>query len=184
MKPSAFDRHFSREEQAKLAAWLDGNPSVSVDDFRAMLAERGLEVGRSTAHVEKRKLGRLGERLRRTRDMRQQLVEMIGERDDSEQARANIEMLSSLYFEFTESVMDQEDGQLDTRQLMELGRMLNDMTSAQHRNQKFAEAVRRQAREEAEQAASRAAKDLGLSRSAFLEEYRRQLSVVPQAPEV
>lgn len=158
---SAFDRHFSPAEQHKLAAWLDKNPAMSVDSFRDLLAERGLAVGRSTAHREKEKLEKLGERMRRSRHIRQALVERISDQDDSEQMRALIEMVSTLGFEWAEAALDAEEGKFDSKQLMELARMADLLSSASRRNQQFADAIRRQAREEVAERAGAVAREGG-----------------------
>ena len=155
---SAFDRHFSAADKAKLAALVDSNPHLTVDDWRALLAERGLDISRSAAHREKGKLERLGERLRRTRQMRQALVERIGDQDDSEQMRGLIEMVSALGFEFAEAQFDGEGGDLDSKQLVELARMTDALSSASRRNQQFADAIRRQALEDAAEAVERTAR--------------------------
>ena len=97
---SAFDRHFSAEEQRNLAAWLDANPHVTVDQFRDMLADRGLAVARSTAGETKRRIERLGERLREGRRAMDTIAATLEGQDDTQRSRTLIEMARSLLFDF------------------------------------------------------------------------------------
>ena len=148
-QPSLFDQHFSPAEQAKLAAWLDGNPAMSVDDFRALLAERGLEVARSTAHKEKRRIEDLGRRMRNSRMAMDSLAEGLEGKNDSKRSRALIEMARTIVFEFQESLLERGGEALDAKDVARLGRLLKDLMMAGRYNQDYDANERKLGREEA-----------------------------------
>ncbi|MXW85111.1 MAG: DUF3486 family protein [Boseongicola sp. SB0673_bin_14] len=180
MKSSAFDRHFSPADQAKLAAWLDQNPAMSVDDFHTLLAERGLKVSRATAHTEKQKLEKLGNRMRRGRQWGQYIQESMAGQDVSQTTRAMIEMVKTLGFELVESLIDAEDDRLDTGSLRDLAGAIDALTLAERRNQDYLAEVRREAKEEAEQEAANVAESLGISREKFFAGWRDFVSTPQQ----
>lgn len=159
---SAFDRHFSAAEQSKLAAWLDENPHVTVDAFREMLAERGLLVARSTAGETKRRIERLGERLREGRRMMDTLATTLEEAGDSQRSRALLEMGRTLIFEFQSAALE-TGAVMDVDDLQKLMRGLHDIMKAAHHNQVAGEAARTEAKREAADAAEGAMKSAGLS---------------------
>ncbi len=179
--PSLFDQHFSPAEQAKLAAWLDENPAMSVDDFRALLAERGLEVGRTTAHKEKRRIEDLGRRLRTSRHAMDALAEGLEDKDDSKRSRALIEMARTIVFEFQEALLERQ-GSLDAKDVARLGRLLKDLMMAGRYNQDFEAKHREKVLQEAAEAVDRAAEHLKQSQNMTSAEmaaaFRRALSEV------
>ena len=157
-QPSRFDQHFSQAEQAKLAAWIDENPTISVDDFRELLSERGLVVGRTTAFKEKRRIEKLGVRLRRSRSLMDQISETLEGRDDSSRMRAILEASRVLVFELQEAMLAREEVEVDAKELMMLNVAIKDLTAAARGNQQFGEAERRKVIEEAAEAVDKVAK--------------------------
>ena len=140
--PSHFDRHFSPEEQAKIAAWLDSHPHTSVDDFRSLLSERGLDVARSTAHREKRRLEELGVRLRTSRRLMDSLSEQLEGTDDSKRIRALTELGSTLAFEFQEVMLGRDPEDVDSLDVVRMTRAIKDLTVSVEKNLALAEAER------------------------------------------
>ena len=145
---SAFDRHFSAEEQRNLAAWLDANPHVTVDDFHALLSERGLTVARSTAGEAKRRIECLGETATgRPREGRRAMDALADDtRKRGRQAsgsRALIEMTRTLLFEFQSAMLDADEA-MDVEALQRMLRGLHDLMKAAHHNQVAGEALRRE----------------------------------------
>lgn len=110
---SAFDQHFSRQVQHQLAAWLDQHPTCSVDEFRDLLAERGLQVGRTTAHKEKTRLEQMGDRLRRSQDLMEGIGASLEGRGDASRNRALVEAGRTLVFELGEQLLEVEAGEQD-----------------------------------------------------------------------
>ncbi|MDE2753668.1 MAG: DUF3486 family protein [Gemmatimonadota bacterium] len=162
-QPSRFDQHFSQAEQAKLAAWIDEHPTISVDDFRELLSERGLVVGRTTAFKEKKRIEKLGERLRRSRALMDQISETLEGRDDSSRMRAILEASRVLVFELQEAMLTREEVEVDAKELMMLNVAIKDLAAAARGNQQFGEAERRKILQEASEAVAKEAKALGLS---------------------
>lgn len=161
--PSAFDRHFSRAEQHKIAAWLDENPAMSVDDFHELLAERGLAVGRSTAHREKVRLQKMGERLRRSQDLMESIGESLQGKSDTNRMRAMVEATRTLVFELQEAMLDREEVALDAEEMSFLTSAVDRVIRAARQIQQFGEAERRELLGAASEAAGTAARDAGLS---------------------
>ncbi len=141
---SAFDRHFSRAEQHRIAAWLDEHPAMSVDDFHILLAERGLAVGRSTAHREKRRLEKMGERLRRSQDLMESIGETLGGKSDTARMRAMVEATRTLVFELQETMLDREEVQADAQEMMFLTSAVERVIKAARQIQQFGAAERRE----------------------------------------
>lgn len=161
---SAFDRHFSQAEQAKLAAWLDANPAISVDDFRELLAERGLQVGRTTAHKEKKRIEDLGRQLRQSREQMDALAEGLEDRDDSKRGRALLELARTLTFKCQAALVGREDGEISPKEVREINVSLHNLFKAMRDNQEFAvQEERRKAVDEAADRAGKAMAKRGLS---------------------
>jgi hypothetical protein len=95
--PSKLDQFFSAEDQAKLARFIRENPTISVDDFRDLLADKGLEVGRSTAHEYKRKMERIGETMRHAHMIADSMATDLDQAEnDGRRHRAGIEMVCAM----------------------------------------------------------------------------------------
>ena len=138
---SAFDRHFSPEEQANLAAWLDRNPHMTVDAFRELLAERGLDVARSTAGATKKRVEQLGLRMRESRVSMDAITESLEGADDSQRSRALIEMGRTLLFEFQAAAIARGEP-LDSREVRETSESIERLMKAARQNQLAGEAAR------------------------------------------
>jgi len=160
---SAFDRHFSRAEQHKIAAWLDENPAMSVDDFHALLAERGLAVGRSTAHREKRRLEKMGERLRRSQDLMESIGETLSGKSDTARMRAMVEATRTLVFELQEAMLDREEVEADAQEMMFLTSAVERVIKAARQIQQFGEAERRELLQATSERVDAVARNAGLS---------------------
>ncbi len=157
------DRHFSAEEQSSIAAFLDANPTISVDDFRALLRERGAELSRSTAHAAKRKLEAMGGRLRESRRMMDAIATDLEGEDESRRHRALLEIARTLCFEFQQALLDGDASTLKAGDLAHLGRSLKDLMQAARLDQDYAARLVEQATKRAAQAAGQQARKLGLS---------------------
>jgi len=137
-KPSKLDRFFSHEEIIKLAQYLRENPSLTVDEFRDELADKGLDVHRSTAHEYQRKLTALGNRMRQSKMMAESLVSELGNAaNEGQYGRALVEMARTLVFEFQSKVLDGSAGDLDTKDFAFLGKALKELAQAARLDQDF-----------------------------------------------
>lgn len=158
---SRLDQHLSRAEQHKLAAFLDANPHITVDDFRDELAERGVPVGRSTAHREKRRLEKMGERLRRSQDLMESIGETLSGKSDTARMRAMVEATRTLVFELQEAILDREKVQADAQEMMFLTSAVERVIKAARHIQKFGEDERRELLEAASDRADAVARKGG-----------------------
>ena len=138
---SSLDRHLSSAEQDSLAAFFDEHPHISTDEVRRLLAERGVDVSRSTAHRYKQRLDEVGRRLRQSRSAMDALAAGLEDKDDSKRSRALLEMARTIIFEFQQGLLEQ-DGDLDPKDVARLGRLLKDVMMAGRYNQDFAEKER------------------------------------------
>jgi hypothetical protein len=168
---SKLDQFFSAEDQAKLARFLHSNPTLSVDDFRDLLAEKGLDVGRSTAHEYKQKIGRIGERMRKSQMLADSIASDLDEAEgEGRRHRALTEMTRTLIFEFQEKLLEGEAGQLDSKDFAFLGKAIKELAQASRLSQDFeikiAEAATRRAKEAAAEVVETVARsaDAGLSK--------------------
>ena len=134
---SEFDRVFSQAEQLKLAAYLYDHPAITVDDFRDLLAERGLEVGRSTAGREKARLEATGRIMRDSgRDM-EAIFEQIRDGDESMHNRALLEMFKTLLFKAQLRRLENPDEPPDEREIALYARSFHDVMKAARFAQDF-----------------------------------------------
>lgn len=160
---SSLDRHLSRAEQHKLAAFLDEHPHITVDDFREELARLGVPVGRSTAHREKQRLAKMGERLRRSQDLMESIGESLKGKSDTNRMRAMVEATRTLVFELQEAMLDREEVQPDAQEMMFLTSAVDRVIGAARKIQQFGEAERRELLEAASERAGAAATKAGAS---------------------
>lgn len=155
---SQLDTHFSPEEQGKLARFLVTNPRLTVEGFRSLLAEKGLEVGRSTAHDYQKRIEALGERTRKSRTIAESLVRQLGDAAiEGQYGRALVEMARTLAFDFLEKILDGRGEELTPQEFAFLGKALKEMAQAARLDQDFeikVEDIRKQARKEALAAAA------------------------------
>jgi hypothetical protein len=136
--PSKLDQFFSAEDQAKLARFIHANPTMSVDDFRDMLSEKGLDVGRSTAHEYKRKIGAIGERMRKAQMLADSIASDLDEAEgEGRRHRALTEMTRTLIFEFQEKILNNEAGELDAKDFAFLGKAIKELAQASRLSQDF-----------------------------------------------
>ena len=164
--PSRFDQHFSFDERAKLAAWLEQNPTMSVDDFHDHLAACGLEVARSTAGKEKQRLEETQRRLRNSRSIMSAIDAGLDGQDDSKHRRALLEMMNTIVFDHQEVILNQNKDAVDSKDVARLAISVKNMLMAARYNQDFAQKereIRAAADAEAAEKVRNEATRLGLS---------------------
>lgn len=186
--PSKLDQFFSAEDQAKLARFLRENPTISVDDFRDLLSDKGLEVGRSTAHEYKRKIERIGERMRNARMLADSIGSDLKEAEgEGRRHRAMIEMTQTLLLEFQEKLLNGEAGELQPKDFAFISKailtLVQSLRQTQDYDLKIEEAATRRAKEAAIEVVESIAKstEAGLSRETVEEIKARILGVEPAA---
>lgn len=149
------------------------NDGVALDDIVAKLREMGVqEVSRSGLGRYKQDLDKVGEKLRRTREISEAFVAKLGSAPEGKQGRLLIEMTQSVVFDLllaagnAEASDDDGDARpltLDPESVMFLARTLKDLASAQKSEADHVLKIRQEAKKEAEAAVDRVAKKGGLS---------------------
>ncbi len=159
-RASIVDRSFAAAEQAKIAAFLDAHPHVSVSDFRAYLAERGCEISRGGAHAAKKRLEDVGRKLREGRMFLDAVGEGLDRTDESRRTRALLETVKVMFAEFQLRQMD--GAELDAGDFRSMAGALRDIAAASRADQDFAGRVADEERRKAAEAAGAAARELGI----------------------
>ncbi len=142
----------------------------TLDDLKGWLDERGHDVSRSALGRHKMKLDKVGEHLRRSREMAEALAGQVGPAiEDGQQSKLLIEILQTISFEVMtnqlgESGEDGEGGGFDPQSLMFLGRMIKDLVSSQKIEAERVSKIKAEAKKEAAEAVDEAAQAEGLDK--------------------
>ena len=176
VKISQLDTHFSPEEQGRLAGFLNANPALTVDAFCDLLAEKGLDVSRSTGHTYQRKLSEMGSKLKQSRIATEALSRNLGDAQvEGEFGRVLIEIVRTLAFNVSLDGLDGGDAGLDPQQIAYLAKAQKDLAQALRLSQDFETRVaeiRAQAEKEALAAAAVVAGE-AVTRAGISDEARR-----------
>lgn len=169
-KTSQLDRFFSPEEQGKIAAYLNANPALTVDEFADHLAEKGLEVARSTAHDYQRKLSRMGAAMKQSRMVSEALSRDLGDAAvEGEFGRVLIEIVRTLAFNASMAGLEEGAEGFDPQNIAFLAKAQKDLAHAARLAQDFelkTREIREDERRKAAAAAGKAAKRAGISSEA------------------
>jgi hypothetical protein len=104
---------------------------VTLDQIVKAVQAVGAEVSRSALGRYKLKYHRLGERLRRTREIADVFVSQLGAAPEGKQGRIITELAQGLVFDFLTPDDDGKMPTLDTEGLMFLGKAIKDLASAE-----------------------------------------------------
>jgi hypothetical protein len=137
---------------------------ITLDQILEKLRELGV------AHVSRSALGRytidldkVGDRLRRSREVADVLMKRLGDGPESRTAQLNLELMHSVIFDLTAGGEDGEGIKLDPEQAMFLGRALKDLATAQKTQAEFILKVRAETAKEAAATVEKVAKAKGLT---------------------
>ncbi len=140
---------------------------VTLDQIVKAVQAAGAEVSRSALGRYKLKYHRLGEQLRRTREIADVFVSQLGAAPEGKQGRIITELAQGLIFDFLTPDEDGKMPELDTEGLMFLGKAIKDLASAEKtsadRELKIREEERKRVLLEATTQAVAAGKAHGLS---------------------
>ncbi len=140
---------------------------VTLDQIVKAVQAAGAEVSRSALGRYKLKYHRLGEQLRRTREIADVFVSQLGAAPEGKQGRIITELAQGLIFDFLTPDEDGKMPELDTEELMYLGKAIKDLASAEKtsadRELKIREEERKRVLLEATTQAVAAGKAHGLS---------------------
>lgn len=152
----------------------------TIDEILAKLTELDVDVSRSALGRHIKQLDAIGEEIRRSRGIAEQLVQRFGEAPEGRVARLNIELMHGLVMK----LLVAEDGQpvtLDSKDAFFIGSALQKLAQAGKldvdREAVIESKFRAKVREKAEEAAAAIAKagaEKGLSKDA-IEQFRKQV---------
>ncbi|MGE0256942.1 MAG: phage protein Gp27 family protein [Alphaproteobacteria bacterium] len=191
--PSKIER-LPADTKARVDKFLGAHPVCSVDDFLAFLvAEIGLDIGRSSAHRYQQGFAKVAEKMHRSRAMAEALAQEIGpDALQGKQARLLIEMFQTIVFRDLSARLDAEteDGEeapgMDAKDAMMLGRAIKDAVAAQALDAERERKVRKDEREKAATAAADKVAELGrgagLSAATIAEWREKVLGIAREAP--
>jgi len=143
---------------------------VSFDEITAKVRELGGEVSRSAVHRYAQTMEKVGERLRRSRDVADALVKRLGDAPESRTAQLNVELMHSVIFDLVAGGEDGAPVAFEPGDAMFLAKALESLTRAQKTAAETVFKVRQEAAKEiaakAKEAAERAgaeAKRMGMT---------------------
>jgi len=144
----------------------------TLDEILDALAGLDVQVSRSALHRYKQHIDKVGERIRRSRDMAEARVQRFGDEPESKVARMNIQFLHAAITDVISSAeATDEEGNLvplDPRSAMELAKALDHLGKASKADADLISRIREEATKAATAKAVKAAEDCarekGLSR--------------------
>lgn len=139
---------------------------LSIDGLTTWLEGKGYEISRSAVGRYSQNFERIAARLRQSREVTTALVAELGDSaSQGKQGRLLVEMARALVFDMISKIDSGED--LETKDVMMLGKGLAEMGKALRLDQDFEDKVREQVtqeeRKKAAAAVTTAAKEAGLS---------------------
>jgi hypothetical protein len=118
---------------------------VTLDQILAKLRELGVDsISRSALARYTVDIDKVGERLRRSRDMAEVLVKGLGKAPESQTAQLNLELMHSALFDLLAGGEDGEGLQLDPKEAAFLAGALKDLAGAQKTQADFVFKVRQE----------------------------------------
>ncbi|WP_066667367.1 MULTISPECIES: phage protein Gp27 family protein [unclassified Sphingomonas] len=141
----------------------------TIDEILEKLRELDANVSRSALGRHVKSLGEIAERMQRSRQMAEALVNKFGDQPDNKLARINLELMHTVVMEtITAAEVDPETGEarsitFSPEQAMFLARAMQSLASAEKANDDRITKARDRERKEAAEKAGAAAKSKGLS---------------------
>lgn len=143
----------------------------TLDEIVAKLGELDIEVSRSALGRHKKEIDKIGERMRRVREISNAFVEKLGAAPEGKQGRLILELMQTVVFDVLLAQGDPADGEdgktatVDAQDVFYLARAIKDLTQAEKlsadRELKIREAVAKKAAEAAESAVKDAGRKHG-----------------------
>jgi len=119
---------------------------VTLDEIMAKLRELGVEgVSRSSLGRYAFDLNKIGERMRRSRDVAEALTQKLGEAPESQTAQLNLELMHSVIFDLVAGGENGEGTQLDAKDAMFLAGALKSLSGARKDEADFVFRIRQEA---------------------------------------
>jgi hypothetical protein len=136
---------------------------VTLEAIRAKLGELGADISKSALGRYKQQIDKVGDRLKRSREMSQVFVAQLGAAPEGKQGRIIVEMLQSVIFDHMIPVDEGAEPVYDPHNISMLARAMKDLASAEKISADREIIIRREAMRDAAEAAVATAKSKGLS---------------------
>jgi hypothetical protein len=137
---------------------------VTLDQILAKLRELGVEsISRSALARYTIDIDKVGERMRRSRDMAEVLTKGLGKAPESQTAQLNLELMHSALFDLLAGGEDGAGLQLDAKQAMFLAGALKSLASAQKTQADFVFRLRQEIQKDAAASVEKVGKAKGLT---------------------
>jgi ABC-type transporter Mla subunit MlaD len=137
----------------------------TLDEILDALAGLDVQVSRSALHRYKQHIDKVGERIRRSRDMAEALVQRFGDEPESKVARMNIQFLHAAITDVISSAeATDEEGNivpLDPRSAMELAKALDHLGKASKADADLISRIREEATKAANKQAASTVSEVG-----------------------
>jgi len=148
---------------------IDGalKAGATLDDIVQAVRMAGANVSRSALGRYKLRMHRIGERLRRSREIASIFVDKLGQAPEGKVGRVVTELAQTMVFDYLTPGDDGEVKEMDPEALMMLGRAIKDLAGAEklsaERELKIRDEERKAALKAAAQAADKAGQAQGLT---------------------
>jgi hypothetical protein len=132
---------------------------VSLDDILAALKPLGDEasaISRSALGRYAKKIGKVGERMRRSRDIADALVQRLGDAPENKLAAVNIELVHSLIFNLVAGGEGDEPVTLDPKDAMFVAQSIKSLTDARMKDADYTLKIRAATEKRTKDAAAKA----------------------------
>ncbi|GFM37690.1 DUF3486 family protein [Desulfovibrio psychrotolerans] len=137
----------------------------TLDEILDALAGLDVQISRSALHRYKQHIDKVGERIRRSRDMAEALVQRFGDEPESKVARMNIQFLHAAITDVISSAeATDEEGNpvpLDPRSAMELAKALDHLGKASKADADLISRIREEATKAANKQAASTVSEVG-----------------------
>lgn len=165
-KPSSIETRLADDDKARLNELIAGG-KLSIDGLVEWLGERGYEISRSAIGRHKKKIDRLAERLRQSRQISEALVRELGDAvSEGEQSRLLAEITRSLIFDFQTKAMEQGI-EMEPNDFFFVAKAQKELAQVLRLSQDFEEKVMERAKKAAAGAAKKAGRKAGISEEAI-----------------
>lgn len=153
---------------------------ATIDQVVDVLRQLGADVSRSAVGRYKREVDRVGERIKRAREISAVFVEKLGAAPDGRQGRLITELMQTVVFDFLVPVGEGEAPKVDPEEIMFLARAIKDLSSAEKITADRILMIRKSMAAEATKAMEEAAKATGgeVSEATMAEFKARFLGVI------
>ncbi len=148
-------------QQIRAAADAALKDGATIDQVVDVLRQLGADVSRSAVGRYKQEVDRVGERIKRAREISAVFVEKLGAAPDGRQGKLITELMQTVVFDFLVPAGEGEAPQVDPEEIMFLARAVKDLSSAEKTSTERDLKIRQTVAAEAAKVMEDAAKETG-----------------------